>query len=122
MVDPDLLAIVGPALSVGLTVGAVHVPFGIEVLRRGIVFIDLATAQVVALGIVLAGTLLPPSAWPAEQVAVFASAFAAAAFFRAVERRLPREQEAVIGSTFVVAASAALLAVHGDPHGGDAPA
>jgi zinc/manganese transport system permease protein len=36
-----------------------------------------------------------------------------------VERRLPREQEAVIGSAFVLAASAALLALADHPRGGE---
>ena len=31
-----------------------HAPLGIEVVRRGIIFIDLAIAQIAALGIVIA--------------------------------------------------------------------
>ncbi|MEX2453296.1 MAG: metal ABC transporter permease [Rhodospirillaceae bacterium] len=120
MIGADLIDILAPAVAVGLLTAAVHAPFGIEVLRRGIVFIDLATAQVVALGILVAKAALHGLSWEAEQAAVFASAILAALFFRGVERRLPREQEAVIGSTFVVAASAALIAVADDPHGGEA--
>jgi zinc/manganese transport system permease protein len=40
--------IVGPAFAAGLLVLATHVPLGLRVLRRGIVFIDLAIAQVVS--------------------------------------------------------------------------
>jgi zinc/manganese transport system permease protein len=36
-----------------------------------------------------------------------------------VEQKLPREQEAIIGSTFILAASAALLAVADHPRGGE---
>ena len=39
----------------GLLVLATHVPLGAEVLRRGIIFIDLAIAQVAALGVIAAG-------------------------------------------------------------------
>ncbi|MCP4301670.1 MAG: metal ABC transporter permease, partial [Gammaproteobacteria bacterium] len=38
--------IVGPALIAGFIVLSTHVPLGQEVLRRGIIFIDLAIAQV----------------------------------------------------------------------------
>ena len=43
-----------PALAAGLLVLATHVPLGMEVLRRGIIFIDLAIAQIAGLGIVVA--------------------------------------------------------------------
>ena len=38
------LSILLPALAAGLLVTATHVPLGIQVLTRGIVFIDLAIA------------------------------------------------------------------------------
>jgi ABC-type Mn2+/Zn2+ transport system permease subunit len=49
--DPGLLL---APFAAGLLVLATHVPLGIEVLRRGIIFIDLAVAQVAALGAVAA--------------------------------------------------------------------
>ena len=39
------VGILWPALVAGLLVAATHVPLGIQVLNRGIVFIDLAIAQ-----------------------------------------------------------------------------
>ena len=53
-----MISIVGPALAVGLMVSLIHAPLGIEVLRRGIIFIDLAVAQIAGLGLVVAATLL----------------------------------------------------------------
>jgi len=41
-----------PALLAGLLVLATHVPLGIQVLNRGIVFIDLAIAQIAGLGVI----------------------------------------------------------------------
>ncbi len=38
--------ILWPALIAGLLVTATHVPLGIQVLNRGIVFIDLATPEI----------------------------------------------------------------------------
>ncbi|MCW8886246.1 MAG: hypothetical protein OQK12_13495 [Motiliproteus sp.] len=45
--------ILAPALAAGLLVLASHVPLGQEVLRRGIIFIDLAIAQIAGLGALL---------------------------------------------------------------------
>ena len=50
----------------------------------------------------------------------FAAGLAIALFFRWIERKSPDEQEAVIGSSFIVAASVTLLALADDPHGGEA--
>ena len=54
----DLLDIVLPALLIGLMVSVVHAPLGIEVLRRGIIFIDLAIAQIAGLGFIIAEVLV----------------------------------------------------------------
>jgi zinc/manganese transport system permease protein len=44
------LSILGPACLAGFLVLSTHVPLGQQVLARGIIFIDLAIAQVAALG------------------------------------------------------------------------
>ena len=103
-----------------MLVAAAHAPLGVEVLRRGIVFIDLATAQVVGLAVILLDRWFDGSPWIVKQGVAFAAGISIGLFFRWVERRSPDEQEAVIGSSFVVAASAALLALANDPHGGEA--
>ena len=48
------LSILWPALIAGLLVVISHVPLGQQVLSRGIVFIDLAIAQVAGLGVIAA--------------------------------------------------------------------
>ena len=115
----DLFDIVAPGLVVGLVVTAAHAPLGIEVLKRGIVFIDLATAQVVGLAVILLGVWLEEPNWIVAQGVAFTAGIAIALFFRWIERKSPEEQEAVIGSSFIVAASIALLALADDPHGGE---
>ena len=100
-------------------VTVVHAPLGIEVLKRGIVFIDLATAQVVGLAVILLGLWLDEPSWMARQSAAFAAGIGIALFFRWIERKTNDEQEAVIGSCFILAASAALLALADNPHGGE---
>jgi zinc/manganese transport system permease protein len=115
----ETVEIVAPALVAGLLVAFAHAPLGIEVLRRGIVFIDLAIAQIVGFVIVALALTGYEGSWIGVQAASAAAAVAAALFFRWVERVLPDEQEAVIGCCYVLAASAALLALDKHPHGGD---
>jgi zinc/manganese transport system permease protein len=114
--DPALLAW---PLAAGLLVLATHVPLGRRVLARGIIFLDLAVAQLAVLGVVAAHALdLGAEGW-ATQLAAAAAALAGAGALAACERRWPDLQEALIGSTFVVAASLSVLLLSGDPHGGE---
>ena len=103
---------------VGLLVLSTHVPLGRRVLARGIIFLDLAVAQLAVLGVVAAHAFeLAADGWP-TQLAAATAALAGAAFLAECERRWPQIQEALIGATFVVAASVAVLLLAGDPHGG----
>jgi len=114
--DPGLL--VWPFVA-GLLVLATHVPLGRRVLARGIIFLDLAVAQLAVLGVVAAHALgLAADGWP-TQLAAASAALIGAALLAGCERRWPQIQEALIGSTFVVAASLAVLLLAGDPHGGE---
>jgi hypothetical protein len=115
----EQLEIIAPAVVIGVLVALVHAPLGIEVLKRGIVFIDLAIAQIAGLTIVLTGVLMHGTTPVARDAIAIGAAVAAAAFFRWVEKALPNEQEAVIGGCFIVAASATLLALVNHPHGGE---
>jgi zinc/manganese transport system permease protein len=102
----------------GLLVLAIHVPLGLEVLRRGIIFIDLAVAQVAALGVIVAGLAGWESAW-ATQAAAAVAALAGAALLTWSERRWPDIQEALIGLLFVTAAAAGILLLANNPQGGE---
>jgi zinc/manganese transport system permease protein len=108
-----------PALLAGLVVLATHVPLGQEVLKRGIVFIDLALAQVAVLGVIAAEVFGFEAYGFAVQAIAVGAALAGAALLAWSERRFAAQQEALIGSLFVVAASAALLLLHRDPHGAE---
>lgn len=119
MIGAIELSILAPALLAGLLVLSTHVPLGDEVLARGIVFIDLAIAQVAGLGVVAGAMLgMTPHGWAVQATAIGA-ALAAALLLAATERWWPAVQEAVIGVLFVLAASSALLALSHHPHGGE---
>jgi zinc/manganese transport system permease protein len=112
-------SIVGPALIAGLLVLTTHVPLGLQVLSRGIVFIDLAIAQIAGLGVIAADTLgWEPQGWGVQGAAV-AAALAGAALLTWTERRWPDIQEALIGTLFVLASCAGILLLAGNPHGGE---
>lgn len=108
-----------PALLAGLLVLATHVPLGAQVLERGIVFIDLAIAQIAGIGVIAADALgLEPQGW-AVQVSALAAALLGALMLTWTERRWPDIQEALIGVSFVLASCAGLLLLAGNPHGGE---
>jgi zinc/manganese transport system permease protein len=112
-------SILWPALAAGVLVTATHVPLGIQVLKRGIVFIDLAIAQIAGLGVIAADRFgLEPLGW-AVQVCALLSALAGALLLTWTEKHWPEVQEAVIGVSFVLAASGALLLLASNPHGGE---
>ncbi len=111
--------ILGPALVAGLLVLATHVPLGTQVLDRGIVFIDLAIAQIAGLGVIAAGALGLPEGGPAVQAAAVCAALAGAWLLTWTERRAPQQQEALIGVMFILAACAGILLLAGNPHGGE---
>jgi zinc/manganese transport system permease protein len=117
--DPGALSILWPALAAGLLVTATHVPLGMQVLERGIVFIDLAVAQVAGVGVILADALGWEPTGAAVQVAALSAALACALFLTWTERRWPEVQEAIIGVVFVAASSAAVLLLAKNPHGGE---
>ena len=117
----DLLdwSIIGPALIAGLLVLTTHVPLGQIVLQRGIIFIDLAIAQVAALGVIAAGTFGWEDNAYAVQAAAVSAALIAAAGLNWTEKRWPETQEALIGTLFVLAATGSILLLAENPHGGD---
>lgn len=119
MPSSEMLEIIGPALAAGLVIALVHAPLGIEVLRRGIIFIDLAVAQIAGLGLVLAGILFHNANDLIAQITALLCALLGGLFFRGAERWFAKQLEAIIGCSFVVSASLALLLLADEPHGGE---
>ena len=113
------LTIILPALLAGILVLVTHIPLGAQVLKRGIVFIDLAIAQIAALGVIIASSGdFDPQGW-AVQAAAAIAAILGALLLTWTEKRWPEVQEAQIGVLFILAATAGLLLVAHNPHGGE---
>jgi zinc/manganese transport system permease protein len=111
--------ILGPALVAGLLVLATHVPLGLIVLRRGIIFIDIALAQVAALGVVFGAFIWGEIGNFAIQASAVVAAIGAAGLFIWTDKRFPREQEALIGITYVFAAALQLILLASNPSGSE---
>jgi zinc/manganese transport system permease protein len=115
------LSILLPALAAGLLVAATHVPLGAQVLSRGIIFIDIAIAQLAGLGVMIADF----AGFEAEglgvgvQLAALGAALAGALLLTWTERRWRDVQEAIIGVVFVLAATGQILLLAHNPHAGE---
>lgn len=116
--------ILSPAFIAGLLVLSTHIPMGQEILKRGIIFLDLSIAQVAAFGLILSGSLGLElhshyfGELASRVVAVLAAVTGASALylFRKKEARI---QEALIGILFVLSATGSLLLLTKDPHTGE---
>lgn len=119
MVNLELLdwSILGPAFIAGLLVLSTHVPLGQEVLKRGIIFIDLAIAQIAGLGVLAAGAFGWEDHLWAVQLSAITAALLASAGLDWTEKRWPSLQEPLIGTLFVLAATGSILLLAENPHG-----
>ncbi|UCH35461.1 MAG: metal ABC transporter permease [Armatimonadota bacterium] len=93
---------------------------GIHVIKREIIFVDLALAQIAALGTLIALLLGIPLYTQASYVfAVVLTAIAAVIFTITRMRESKVPQEAVIGLVYAIAAATAILLIDKAPHGAE---
>ena len=91
---------------------------GVHVLAREVIFVDIALAQIAALGTAVASFNGVEPHTPASYVWSLLFTFGGAALFastRSLRKRVP--QEAFIGITYAVAAASAILVAKFLPHG-----
>ena len=113
------LSLLFPPLLAGLIVLSTHVPLGRQVLARGIIFIDLAVAQLAGLGVILVHVFLHhPHGWEI-QLAAFIAALSGSLGLRWAEKYWSDVLEALIGVIFVLSVTMALLQLANDPHGAE---
>ena len=93
---------------------------GLHVVQRGIIFIDIAMAQMASLGICL-GVLLnyEPESVMSYALGLGVTLLGAAIFSMSAKRASQVPQEAIIGITYVVAAAAAVLLLNRSAHGNE---
>ncbi len=108
-----------PFLAAVVLVG-IHVYFGLHVIRRGIIFVDLSLAQIAALGMTV--SFLFGYASDSITSYLFSLGFALVGSFiftltRNMKHKVP--QEAIIGIVYAVSSAAAILAVSHSPEGAE---
>src|SRR3990170_1919624 len=90
----------------------IHAYFGIHILERGIIFVDLAMAQFIALGIALAFLLGHEGSARNYYAVVGASIFSMARRFRRIVN-----MEAFIGVLYIFSLAGSILILDRTPHG-----
>lgn len=130
MIDPNLLSILLPSFCGSVLILVSHLILGRQILARGIVFMDLAIAQIAALGAVVAHLLssMVPGFSPCLQeplhktldiVMPFIFSIAGASMVSTLSHHTPKELEAIIGCIYVLAATGILLLLSNDPNGAE---
>jgi zinc/manganese transport system permease protein len=95
------LQVLGFGLIAGLLILATHIPLGMIVLGRGIIFIDIAVAQVAATGVVFGNFMWGSMIGWSVQLSAIAAALTCVAFLIWSDKRFPEAQEAIIGCVYV---------------------
>ena len=116
----DFVLFMAAPFAACLVIVSLHAYLGLHVLPRGVIFVDLALAQLAALG-ALIGLMLGYEAGGAAAYALALGAtLAGAAVFAVVGVRQSRiSQEAIIGIVYVVAAAATILLLDRAAHGAE---
>lgn len=107
-----------PAFLTGLVLTGIHTYLGIHVITRGVIFVDIALAQLAAVGISIAFLMgFEPEG---EAAYFFALAFSGlGAIFFALYQNKKIPQEALIGVTFAVSSALMILIADRVPHGSE---
>lgn len=116
----DILEFLAAPFAASLVLVAILGYLGLHVLERNVIFVDLALAQIAAMGAVV-GFILghAPGSLPSFGFSLAAATLGAAIFSwsRMREGRVP--QESIIGITYVVASAATILVVDRAPEGAE---
>ena len=108
----EILAFLAAPLVASLILTGILAYLGVHVVERGVIFVDIALAQIAALGTTIAILFGMDVHGPGAFVTSLAFTFFGAIVFSTVRsrgRRIP--QEAIIGIAYAVASAAAILAM-----------
>ena len=99
-------------LAASLILTGIHAYLGVHVVERGVIFVDLALAQIAALGAIVALIMgLDPHGGSAYWISLGFTFLGAFIFSMAKSKRAHIPQEAFIGIAYAVASAAAILAM-----------
>jgi len=116
----DLLALLWAPFLMCLVLTGIHAYLGVHVLAREVVFVDIALAQIAALGATAAFLLgHETDTWESYAMGLSATLLGALVLALTRSRRRHVSQEAVIGVVYAVSAAAAVLVADRAPHGAE---
>ncbi len=120
MEDLGILDLMLPAFCECLVLVGIHSYLGLHVIRRKVIFVDLALAQVAALGTTVGFLFgMAPDSIAAFIFSVLFTFIAAAVFSVARLRNDRVPQEAIIGLVYAIAAAVVILVIDLGPHGAE---
>jgi zinc/manganese transport system permease protein len=116
----DLFAILWAPFLMCLVLTGIHAYLGVHVLAREVVFVDIAMAQIAALGATVAFLLgHDVDHWESYAYSLGATLVGALVLAITRSRRRHVSQEAVIGIVYAVSSAAAVLVADRAPHGAE---
>jgi len=116
----SLWDIMAPAFFVCLILVGIHSYLGLHVLRRKVIFVDLALAQIAALGTTVGFLFgIMPDTTGAFWFSLMFTFIGAGVFSISRIRHEIIPQEAVIGLVYAIAASVSILVIDKAPHGAE---
>jgi len=116
----DLVALLWAPFLMCLVLTGIHAYLGIHVIAREVIFVDIAMAQIAALGVT--GAFLwghEPDSWPAYAAGLGCTLLGALVLAFTRSRTRSVSQEAVIGIVYAVSSAAAVLLADRSPHGAE---
>jgi zinc/manganese transport system permease protein len=120
MISSSVLHIMLPAFCECLVLVGIHSYLGLHVIKRKVIFVDLAFAQIAALGTLIAFLFgIPPHTGASFGFAIALTGLGAAIFSLCRFRRSRVPQEAIIGLVYAIAAALAILLIDKAPHGAE---
>jgi zinc/manganese transport system permease protein len=113
--DLTILSFLAAPFVASLVIAGIHAYLGVHVVERGVIFVDLALAQIAAFGATIA-ILMPWSTGDPHAPGVYwvslVFTFIGAGIFSTIRSRRARiPQEAIIGISYAVASAATILAM-----------
>lgn len=118
LVEPWTFPFMRWALGCCLVLAGIHAYLGFHVVRRGVLFVDLAMAQMAALGAAIGVVLgLEHGTWGEYAISAAFALFAAGVFSVLRSRRV--NQEAIIAVFYAVAMALTFIVLEHSPHGMD---
>ena len=118
--DASVFSIMVPAFAECLVLVGIHSYLGLHVIKRKVIFVDLALAQIAALGATVGFLFGMDPTSNSAFIFSMAFTFLGAAVFALTRLRGDRvPQEAVIGLVYALAAAVAILVIDKSPHGAE---